>query len=68
MIQWVKNPTAAASVAAEVWVQSPAQHSGLKGSSVVAAAVQIQSLAKKLPYAMGEAIKKKKKKKKEQRI
>ena len=27
---WVKNPTAAAQVAAEVWVWSPAQHSGLR--------------------------------------
>ena len=28
--QWVKNPTAAAWVAAELRVQSPGQHSGLK--------------------------------------
>ena len=28
--QWVKNSTAAAWVAVEVWVQSPAWHSGLK--------------------------------------
>ena len=30
MAQWVKNPTPAARVTAEVWVQSPAQYSGLK--------------------------------------
>lgn len=30
MVQWLKNPTAAARVAAEPWVQSPAQHSRLK--------------------------------------
>ena len=32
MVQWVKNLTVAAAwVAAEVWVLSPALHSGLKG-------------------------------------
>ena len=30
MAQWVKNPIAAARVAAETQVQSPARHSGLK--------------------------------------
>ena len=30
MALWVKNPTAVAQVAAELWVRSPAQHSGLK--------------------------------------
>jgi len=30
MMQWVENLTAAAQVAVEVWVQSPAQPSGLK--------------------------------------
>ena len=30
MAQWVKNLTAEAQVTAESWVQSPAQHSGLK--------------------------------------
>ena len=28
--QWVKNPTAAAQVAAKVWDPSPARYSGLK--------------------------------------
>ena len=30
MVQWVKNPTAAAGVTAEVQVQAPAQCSGLR--------------------------------------
>ena len=30
MAQWVKNPTAAAWLAAEVWVQSSAHRSGLQ--------------------------------------
>jgi len=30
VVQWVKNPLSAATVTAEVWVQSPAQHSGSK--------------------------------------
>ena len=30
MAQWVKNFSAPAQVAAEMWVPSPAQHSGLK--------------------------------------
>ena len=30
MAEWVKNPTAVAQVAAEVWVGSPAQYSELK--------------------------------------
>lgn len=34
MVQWLKNPTAAARVAAEPWVQSPAQHSRLKDPTV----------------------------------
>ena len=55
-MQWVKSVTAAAWATAEAWVSSPAQHSGLKGSSVVAAAAQIQSLAQELPYAVGVTI------------
>ena len=31
VVQWVKNPTAVARVAAKAQVRSPAQHSGLKG-------------------------------------
>ena len=31
MARWVKNPTAAVQVAAEVQVLSPPRHSGLKG-------------------------------------
>ena len=30
MVQWVKNPTAVARVAVEIWVRSPAWYSGLK--------------------------------------
>ena len=39
VVQWVKNLTAASWVAVEVRVRSPAQHSGLKGSSVGAVAL-----------------------------
>ena len=66
MAQWVKTQTAAACVAAAVWVKSLAQQDGLKGSSIatavawVAVAPQIQSLAWELPYALGVAIKFKK--------
>ena len=34
VVQWVKNPTAAARVAAEAQIQSPAQGSGLKDLSL----------------------------------
>ena len=39
MAPWVKNPMAAATVAAKAQVQSLAQLSALKGSPLVAAAV-----------------------------
>ena len=67
MVQWVKNPTAAALVTVEAWIQSLAE---LQGSSVaegmaqVAAVAWIHSLAQELPYAAGTAIKKKKRKEK----
>jgi len=54
-----------AQVAAEAQVQSPVWHSGLKFPVLPqlwhrpAAAAWIQSLAWKLPYALGVAIKKK---------
>ena len=54
-----QNMTAVAWVSAELWVQSLAWHSGLKGSGVAAAVAQIQFLAWELPYAKGAAIKKK---------
>ena len=62
MVHWVKNPTAAAQVPAEVQVQSPAWHSGLRFQhrcswGKVTDAAQIQSLAWELSYAMGIAIK-----------
>ena len=62
--QWVKNQATAAQVAAAVQVPSPAWFSGLKGSSIAIAALQvapgawIQSLAQELLYAMGITIKK----------
>ena len=37
MVQWVKNPTAEAWVAAEAQVQCLAQHRGFKGSSIAKA-------------------------------
>ena len=56
--QWVKNLMAAAQVAAEAQVQSPAWGSGCQGSGVATAAAWIQSLARELPYGTGAAIKK----------
>ena len=48
--QWVKNLTATAQVAAQVWSGSRAPHRGLKGVAAAAAqlagAAQIQSLAR----------------------
>ena len=55
MAQWVKNLTAAD------WVSSvPGSVQWVKGSGIVIA--RIQSLAQKLSYASGAALKKKKKK------
>lgn len=52
MAQWVKNLNAVAWVTGEVWVQSPAQHSGLKDlvlpQLLVTNAARIQSLAQEL--------------------
>ena len=69
MAQWVKNLTAVALVAAEAWVQSPTQCSGLKiqhcHSCVVGHSCSLDSLlARELPYALSVAIKKKRKKEK----
>lgn len=46
MAQWVKNPTPAARVTAEVWVQTSAGHSGLMdpATALAAAVACIQSL------------------------
>ena len=57
MVQWVKNPTAAAQVAADVQVRSPAWDGGVQGSGVAAAAAQIQSLGWEFPHAAGVAVK-----------
>ena len=60
---WVKNQTVVAQVTVQVWVHSPAWCSAIKGLGIdtaaawIAAAAQIQSLALKLPYDMGVAIK-----------
>ena len=56
--QWVKNPTAMAWIAAEAWVPSLAQYSGLKATAARRSQLWlIQSLVQKLPYAMHSAIK-----------
>ena len=66
--QWVKNPTAATRVTAEVKVQFLTRYSALKDSALLqlqhrsAAAAWIQSLAWELPYAAGVAIKRERKK------
>ena len=58
MVQWVKNLTAAAQVAEEVYVRSLDWCGGLKGFGVATAIVQItttaqiQSLAWEIPYAV----------------
>ena len=52
MAQWVKNPTAAAHVASEAWVQPLARHHELKDLAQVEATAWIQSLAWELPYAV----------------
>ena len=57
MLQWVKNLTAVAQVAMEVWVQSLARCNGLKRSGNAAAVAWIQSLVWELAYAENAAIK-----------
>ena len=61
--QWVKNPTAGAQVAAEVWVRSPACCSELRiwhwrGCGVGYKCSWTRSLAWEFPYTVGMAIKK----------
>ena len=55
MVQWVKNPTAAAQVTAEAqWVKE----SGVAAAAVrVQTVAQVRSPARELPYATGAAIK-----------
>ena len=69
VVQWVKNPTAAAGVTVEAPGSIPCLVQWVKGSVVVVAVARIPSLAWELPYAMGVAIqffeKIKKKKEKE---
>ena len=52
--QWLKNPTAAAWVTAEVWVGSPALCSGLKD---LCSCSKGCSCGQELPYAAGVATK-----------
>ena len=65
MAQRVKNLTAAAQIAAEAWVQSPAHPSGLKDSALLQLWHSSQlwlrlNLAWECPYAAGVATLKKK--------
>ena len=43
VVQWIKNPTAAARVAGEAWIHSPARQ-WVKGSSVDTATAQVAAL------------------------
>ena len=61
VVEWVKNPTTAAQMAAELWVQSLAWSSGLKDLALPQLWL-IQSLAQKLSYAAGETMKKERRK------
>ena len=56
MAWWVKNQTVVAWIVLEVLVSSPTR---VKGWSIAAVAAQIQSLAWKLPRAVGVAKKNK---------
>ena len=61
MTQWVKNPAAAAQVAAETQIWSLVPYSELKDPALpqlqqVTAVAQIQSPAWELSYAVGTAI------------
>ena len=68
MVQWVKNPTAVAPVAAEVWVQSLAWRRGLKDLSCRSCGVAYDCSSDSIPgpgtsISQGCGRKKKKKKK-----
>ena len=60
VVQWLKNLTVVPWLASESQVRSVGWHSVLKMQHRSAGAAQIQSLAWKLPYAMGTANKLKK--------
>ena len=67
MVQWIKNPTAAAWIAMEVQIRSPAWFSGLwiqccHSYGMGRSCSGIQSLALGLPYAASAALKTKKQK------
>ena len=62
MVQWVKNPYAAAQVAVEVWVLSPAWSSGLKDPALLQLWHGLQLWLRfnpwpGIPYAASTAIK-----------
>ena len=59
MAQWVKNPTAAASIAAELSL-IPSTKQWVKGASVAAAAAHIQSLVQELHVLQVHPLKKEK--------
>ena len=65
MVQWVKNMTAVAQVAVEVWVCSLTPAQWVKGSGIaavmaqLAVVAQIQFLAQEFSYAAGATIKNK---------
>ena len=69
--QWTKNPSAAALVLLETWVQSLAQRSELRipccHNCGITATAGIQTLAWELPYAAGAALNKQKRKRKEKK-
>ena len=64
VVQWVKYLTAAAQVAAEMWLWSLAQHNGLRIWCHCSCGLDSTW---KLPYAASMAIKKKKKKRKKKK-
>ena len=56
MVQWVKNLTAAASVAAEMRVQSPVRCNGLKNPVLL----QLWCRSQEFPYAVGVVLQERK--------
>ena len=63
-VEWVKNPTAASPVAAEVQVPSLARGTGLKDLVWPQLQLRFNSWLGKPPYATGGAVEKKKEKEK----
>ena len=63
MAQWVKNPTAVAWIAAEVQIQPPAQHSGLKDKVLLHLWIGVNPWPGNFHMLWVQPFKKKKKKK-----